>query len=274
MPKKEQPVKEVLPVYDPAAPLRLRWTRGIQYDYPLHWHPEIEIQMVARGSGKYLINGHIYAINRNSLVVIRPRDFHKFIPDQVPFERVTVVLNTLWMGRDWRVDRKLPRHTRLSGREVSQIFGLLRRVQHEVDGRRPLWDDMTRMMVTQLMVLLRRVTLRPAPPPLRPSPLMNQLIAYLDDHYDQPLSLAQLARYFGFSRYHLSHCFSEIFGMGIKNYIIQRRVAEARGIIEKNRALSLSSVAGQVGFNDYAAFHRAFLKIVGLPPSHFRDRRK
>ena len=58
--------------------------------------------------------------------------------------------------------------------------------------------------------------------------------------------------------------------MGIKHYILQRRIAEAQLIMEKQPNLKLTVVARQIGFKDYALFNRAFGKIVHVPPSAYR----
>jgi AraC-like DNA-binding protein len=164
----------------------------------------------------------------------------------------------------------VPHHLKIVPGEMSQIVGLFQEVQKELEMQRPLWTELVKTKLLEYFILMRRAALGPALPVLADNPLMNQLLAYLDGNYMRPLSLSQLSGHFGFSAFYLSHCFSRFTGIGIKRYILQRRIAEAQLIMEKQSNLKLTAVARQIGFKDYAVFNRAFFKIVHVSPSAYR----
>jgi len=153
---------------------------------------------------------------------------------------------------------------------MSQVIALLEQVRQEMEEQPPLWPEIVRTRLKEFFILIRRTALRPVSAPSPVNLLMKQLLAYLDQNFMLPLSLPQLSRHFGFSTFYLSRCFSQFSGLGIKRYIMQRRIAEAQLIMEKHSNLKLTAVAEQLGFKNYAVFNRAFLKISHIPPSAFR----
>ncbi|MFA7158981.1 MAG: AraC family transcriptional regulator [Kiritimatiellia bacterium] len=270
--KSTRPVREKVALFAKDSPYALRWINQKKRNarwFQLHWHPEIEIHLITGGTGKYIINGKAYQVSRNSLIVIHPREVHKFVPPGNGYERVSLLLKPQWLGREGRLGRDF-HHQKLTALEISRIIDLLQKIRMETEDKPPLWQDYVRARLKEFFILVRRAAMRPAASSLRISPLMNQLLAYLDENYMRPLSLPQMADHFGFSPFYLAHCFSIFTGMGIKHYILQRRIAEAQLIMEKQPNLKLTAVARQLGFKDYALFNRAFSKIVHVPPSACR----
>ena len=268
----KKPVREKVALFAKDSPYALKWIKQKKRNaswFHLHWHPEIEIHVITGGGGKYLINGNVYPISRGSLIVIHPRIVHKFVPPGNGYERISLLLKPEWLDGGGRLDKDF-HHQKLTAGEMSQIIDLLQKVRMETEDKPPLWQDYIRARLKEFFILVRRAAMRPAAPSLRISPLMNQLLAYLDENYMRPLSLPQMADHFGFSPFYLAHCFSLFTGMGIKHYILQRRIAEAQLIMEKQPNLKLTAVARQLGFKDYALFNRAFSKIVHVPPSACR----
>ena len=61
-------------------------------------------------------------------------------------------------------------------------------------------------------------------------------------------------------------------GISPHQYILQRRVELARGLIEKG-SMSLSEVAIAAGFVDHSQMTATFRKVLKLTPSHFSNAR-
>lgn len=99
--------------------------------------------------------------------------------------------------------------------------------------------------------------------------LYQNLVAYIEDHVDENLSLEKLAEAFFVSKYHISHVFKENLGMSIHQYITKKRLALCREAILGNRSITESYLT--YGFGDYSSFYRAFKKEYGISPKDFRD---
>jgi AraC-like DNA-binding protein len=99
---------------------------------------------------------------------------------------------------------------------------------------------------------------------------VNRVRGYLDNHYDQPLCLAELGDLVGMSPKHLSRCFSCNYGVSPMNYLITRRLEQAKLLLTSG--LKVSEVAAMVGYTDPFYFSRLFKKRFGLAPRALRTK--
>ena len=90
-------------------------------------------------------------------------------------------------------------------------------------------------------------------------------VKYLNEHIDRDVSLDKLAKKFYVSKYYLCRAFKKHNGISVHGYINQKRVMYAKQLIESGE--TASAAAYRVGFGDYSAFYRAYVKIVGRAPT-------
>ncbi|HEX5690763.1 MAG TPA: AraC family transcriptional regulator [Roseiflexaceae bacterium] len=95
--------------------------------------------------------------------------------------------------------------------------------------------------------------------------------ALIDACYDQPLDLEQLAREASFSRYHFLRLFRQAFDQTPHQYLIERRLAEAKTLLAHGE-LSVTEVCFAVGFQSLGSFSALFHRAVGHPPRLYRAR--
>ena len=82
------------------------------------------------------------------------------------------------------------------------------------------------------------------------------------------MSLNDLAREAGMSRYHFVRAFSRVVGMTPHAWQLDRRIECARGLLEQG--MSLAEAALQLGFADQSHFQRAFKQRVAATPGEYR----
>jgi AraC-like DNA-binding protein len=90
---------------------------------------------------------------------------------------------------------------------------------------------------------------------------------YLHDNVAANVSLADLARVGGVSRYHLTRLFTVGLGMPPHAYQVQLRLALAKRLLLAGR--SVNEAAHEVGFFDLSHFTRHFKRHVGTPPGAY-----
>ena len=87
---------------------------------------------------------------------------------------------------------------------------------------------------------------------------------YLNTHLEKNITLDTLAKKFFVSKYHLCRAFKEYSGVSVHSYINYKRIMYAKQMIESGE--TAASAAFKVGFGDYSAFYRAYIRIVGNSP--------
>ena len=101
--------------------------------------------------------------------------------------------------------------------------------------------------------------------------LTEAIQVLLNERLDAPPSLAELARTFGGSPFHLSRVFRQTVGVGLRRYANRLRARAAAERLSA-RPRDLSAVALTLGYADHSHFAHSFRREWGVPPSTFRAR--
>jgi AraC family transcriptional regulator len=121
--------------------------------------------------------------------------------------------------------------------------------------------------------LMRRHTAKPvAKPEVRGGLAAWQertVVAYIEDHLAEPISLATLAHFARLSPYHFSRAFKQSFGRPPHRYHTGRRIERAKALLTKP-AQSVTEIGFTMGFSEASSFTAAFRRETGLTPSSYR----
>ena len=100
---------------------------------------------------------------------------------------------------------------------------------------------------------------------------VDRTIALIDEHHGRT-GITQLAANVKLSQGHFSRVFKEFFGRSPKQFILERRIERALGMMIATDS-RLCDIALACGFADQAHFSRIFRKLVGLTPNAWRRAR-
>jgi AraC family transcriptional regulator len=92
---------------------------------------------------------------------------------------------------------------------------------------------------------------------------------YIDERLAEPITLRQLAQLAGVSPRHVERAFRKTVGIPLHAYVIDRRVAVARRLLD-DPTLNVESIATQVGFSNASHLALAFRRHTGYSPAAFR----
>jgi AraC-like DNA-binding protein len=108
------------------------------------------------------------------------------------------------------------------------------------------------------------------PPASRPLavPARERAIELIEARFAEPITLKDLATAAGVGVRQFSRAFRGATGQSAYQYLLQRRVEHAKGLIAKG--LPLADVAQQCGFVDQSQLTRTFTRRVGTPPGRYR----
>ena len=95
-------------------------------------------------------------------------------------------------------------------------------------------------------------------------------IDFIEASYDQPLTLADVAKSAYLSVSRLAHLFKEQMGVTIIDYLTNVRIDHAKRLLLATDK-SCSRICFEVGYNNQSYFTRTFKEIVGMTPRQFRE---
>ncbi|MEF3306839.1 AraC family transcriptional regulator [Paenibacillus sp. GYB003] len=99
---------------------------------------------------------------------------------------------------------------------------------------------------------------------------IDEVLAYIHRHIDEPLELSRLAGYAGYSPYHFARIFKERIGLSPLYYVSAYRLQRAKELL-LNTKLSIRDIGLEVGQQSLGTFTSRFTERVGVSPSHFRN---
>jgi AraC family transcriptional regulator len=94
------------------------------------------------------------------------------------------------------------------------------------------------------------------------------VVAYIEDHLAEPISLAALAQLVRRSPYYFCRAFKQSFGTPPHRYHTSRRIERAKTLLAKP-APSVTDIGFTVGFSQTSSFTSAFRKATGLTPTAY-----
>lgn len=98
-------------------------------------------------------------------------------------------------------------------------------------------------------------------------PYISELLEYISDNFDKPLSLDALAQQCYISRAKLVHDFKESTGMTVKDYITLTRINNARYML--TNGMSVQETAKSCGYDSVSYFVTLFKNTFGVSPGKF-----
>ena len=236
-----------------------------------HCHDGFEILYVIEGHGKYVIEGAEYQIKPRTILFAPPFSYHTLLLDpETQYERYVLqffasdltssaqeFLTSLnkslnGVGCYYAADVLSP--------SIISIFDRFEAAESLPEKEAKEF----RKLLASEIVLLLSVAARESIP-RNEGEIGATVIKYLNEHIDKDASLDKLAKHFFVSKYYLCRAFKKHNGISVHGYINQKRVMYAKQLIESGE--TASSAAYKVGFGDYSAFYRAYVKYVGHAPT-------
>ena len=104
----------------------------------------------------------------------------------------------------------------------------------------------------------------------KPSKLLTDIEAYLQEHYAENITNTQLSRQFGLVPSYLSKLFKTYMGVTPSKYLTSLRIEQAKRLIEASPRRLSKEIASAVGFSDSLYFSRVFKKETNYSPAEYK----
>ncbi len=101
---------------------------------------------------------------------------------------------------------------------------------------------------------------------------IKQVYDFVDVHYMHPVHIGDIADALAINRKYLARIFMERTGTTIKEYLTEKRLAEAERLLCDGRGVAETAL--MVGYTDGFNFSKAFKKKYGFPPKAVKEKHK
>ena len=255
-----------------------------KFDFPVHYHPEYELNLVMHSEGKRIIGDSIKKYSSADLVLIGPNTPHAWTGDCDSARVVTIQFQNNLLS-----DQTLNRRSVLPIKELLEKskMGILfsdETTQKMVDRILKLselscFDSFLELLsiLYDLSISRNHITLS-SPSYVeqfdtsksRRIKLVNQ---YLIDNLQNPIRINDVAKLVNMTPSAFSHFFKKRTQRAFSDYLLDIRIGHAAKLLietEKN----ISEICFDSGFNNISNFNRSFKRLKGCTPREFRSQQK
>jgi len=274
---------------DPAFPFALIDNQG-HPELPLHSHEGFcELVIIYGGHGTHFTAESKYPVGEGDVFVIAGEMAHGY-KDVEDLCLLNVVFDPLHFLAKLPDIKKLPGYhalfslepkyreqhrfesrLRLSPNELAHVVSLITELARYTTDRPRGYEFIARALFMELVWFLCDCYVKGGHPSSHSLILMGQVISFIESNYAEDLCLDRLAKVARMSVRNLLLLFREATGLSPIDYLIRLRIARSCEFLHQTSA-PVTDVAFQVGFQDSNYFARQFRRVMGMPPSEYRER--
>lgn len=276
--------------FNPAFPLdvrsfafrKARIARLTRHDY-------CELLYVHSGEARYQIRDREFIAKRNDLIVINGAGYHRLNKVlQGPFKVVVLyflptVLRTFDAGGEdiaylmpfLLQDEQFPNLIPSKPGLQKEILDLIVRIQEllPATGERPRLAARTYLQMIMVHLInhyKNDVAVKEAfEKRERTLQRMRALFDFVEDHYQEPITLARATAVVGMSKAHFMRSFKKVTGQSFDTYLNHFRIHKAQALLASSDK-PIFTVSREVGFCDQSYFGLVFRRLVRVTPREYR----
>ena len=232
-----------------------------------HTHDNYEIFCFLSGDAKYFVEGNIYDLKPNDILVIKKSETHALlISKAVPYCRYVVNFNAAALPESQRLNliaildnKPLGKFNRIPAGEFEKnmwIHHLEQIVQAESFDVKQLY----------LTILLKELcqNISKTEDTSDAATTNEKLIEYINRNLMTLSSLDEICEHFYVSKTHLNRKFKAITGSSVWDYIVVKRLIIAKDMLASG--WKPKAVSERCGYLEYSAFYRAYKTQFGVSP--------
>lgn len=245
---------------------------GADWHSMIHAHHFAELFYIVKGTGRFRINDKTIQVKENDLIIINPNVPHTELGQQqnTPFEYITLGINGLQFLYGEQIhpyDYSLLDFAQNETEIRFYLQMLLKEVQNKEENFEAVCQNLLEILIFHLVRQSRQqLSFAPTKKATKECLFIEQ---YLDEHFSENISLETLSNLTFMNKYYLVHAFKNYKGKSPIKYLIEKRIAEAKHLLETTD-YSIVKIAQAVGFSSQSYFSQTFRKETGISPNQYR----
>lgn len=249
--------------------------------YPNHWHTPLEIIMPVKNQYYVTCCNQKFTLREDDILLIYPGAVHSMKASQgqrLIFQADISFLNNI---KDLNSALSLispvvvitPENTPNAHKQIKE---LLLEISDEYFGNAPLSEASIYSKLIKILVLVGRNNTANITSTnsnfrkyIKHTELILNLCSYINEHYNENITLDDMAKISGYSKYHFSRIFKRYTNYSLYKYVNARKIEQAEKLlIDEN--LTITEVALRCGYSNLSSFIRMFKIIKGCTPTEFK----
>lgn len=245
-----------------------------------HFHPFTEIFFITDGKGAFQLDDKIVNVNKWDLIMINPNCLHteKSSLSDIPLEYIVLGIDNLLLNfpesyslTDNEQQIRLYEILNFT-KDKDLILDYFNRLINEIEIKEFNYEIACKSILTLFITHIIRSTTSLLFVEESQEKLNLECIKiknYIDSHYSQNITLDYLSDLSYMNKFHLVHTFTKQIGISPINYVINKRIQEAKNLLATTN-YSIRDIASIVGFSNSSYFSQMFKRVSGVTPKSYR----
>lgn len=252
-----------------------------QFQYPVHWHEEIEIIYVKEGNLDLYIDGQSFVGRAGEVFFVNSKELHYMGSEDGMVQYCTMLFPLTFISflSEDALEIKLMRPLRMGTQQFPRVITdktMQKRLVEILERMIALNHEMknsnqfeTRILLLQIMQIMYTEGCFRENKRTKTNTFEKKLLAYIQAHYTEKMSLTELGNRFHMSGKYLSRYFKEHFSITFIQYVQHLRLVYAKELL-LGTDLSVLEVALQAGFSSVNYFNRVFKEVYQTSPLQYK----
>jgi len=259
-----------------------------QKSVPMHDHFFLELTYIQSGSVQHTLDGQTATLERGDYLIVDYGSRHCYVANGGGFDNLDclflpelldpvlkgtkslrVILEHYLLHFNMQALVQNPAHMVFHDSD-GRILELLQRIREEEQSGLAGYTEMVRCYLIEILLLTMR-RLDDVQAASAGQDISQFLVAYVAEHYMEPLTLGDLAARLNYSLPYVSKKFKEDVGVSFVSYLQNYRVMQGCRLLSSSR-YSLGEITEMVGYHDSKFFSTLIKRLTGLTPADFRRR--
>ena len=246
--------------------------------YNMHIHDRCEIYFFICGKVDYLVEGSIYPLDENSILIMRPSESHtaKILKNE-KYERFAINFPLSFL-QEFDTEKKLtkPFLDRALGKdnlftESDLDMNLIKNLFFQmIDAKTFSEKKLTiHTHLGMILFLLQKAFSEKQKSEQKSQTISERAIKYVNKHLFEEITVCSIAEHFNLSTSQLTRIFKNNIGSSPWEYILRKRLTAAKEMISNGK--TSQDACFECGFSDYSSFYRAYAKYFKNSPSSAKN---
>lgn len=237
-----------------------------------HYHNYYEIYYLEDGERYHMLQDDMYTMKPGELILFSPYVLHRSYGDEgMPFKRIVLYFVSGEVASSELLEALDQNNGMYRPDAVTRqkLHHMLEELIREYENPSDFYKSYRRTLLNMFLFTMLMHTRRREPEQLKETGRTTQIVSYIHKHYQEDITLEQLAQMFYVSPFYLCREFKRYTNSTIVQYVNITRVMNAqRRLMETDK--TVTEISRETGFSNLTHFNRVFKSITGTTPSGYR----
>ena len=248
------------------------------FEFPAHWHTQVEIVAVLSGTLQAQVNGTTYYVDEGDVLLCGSNEIHSYMKSQCRILLIIISPSFIEGTTSILQNNTLLNHLVRKDNLNKEAKFLIERIDEAYSGRYQVLDEIETIVfngycLSLLGHLLAKLDYKSEIEKVKLNlyDYMCRGLDYINNHYcEESICLQKIAKNIGISPCYFSRCFKMYSGYRLAEYINRKRVKKAEKML-KETDKKITDISMECGYGSLRNFNRVYKEITGSTHQQVRE---